>query len=1435
MKEKNLSNLTPQELDEALKTIIRVEQQKLFHNVIDNLKKNNKNSELSNLHPFLDSENLLRVGGRRSSPNNWNGRREFEDRRQRSRNHLDDIYLPNYDRDSYPRARHRGNRDRIIKNVWPNSFRNRGIRKNLPKSIGVCQKLRSLKNTEEYEQSKKSKILNADASKSEKHRDNESKEQMIDINTCDIESDIGDKETKSEQEENSIIEIKTTGIVSISLTMTDTETEHTDVNDQIVSTNSSSILKCTKNYKQSEFETRLGGDNENKCLSSRRIVSSDDDSACLISNQNVTYDKNKSFANEKETIPFLSDKNFNDIKKISYSVQRFTRTCFNDRHSSYVEVGKNPDLADPRLNRKPNPSQEVMELEILKWTEKNQIKKVAKEKNGCKPIPSPGGHPCLKSKHKIKKHNFTQKKLTNMTKYQFHIKADGNSKKIGNSTTSHKQKFHERNKTEIDSTLKKSCSSSVNVSEVTFKLDKKRAIINESKKKIDREHNAIRNFQKNMSVRKKHIQRKNIIKSHTEVCFQNTNELVKYGGAFPCCHVVIYPSECNKKTGTSFLDSVNIDTEKSYFNLCKTNGQFVKVLNTDDNLIFSEENKNFNVSHKNMEINRFLTTEVEESIEECKFLAERVKESIQENNIEDVYPMTHNSSHLKKLSSGTRSRESMDFKMMKRVFFRKLNKTQTSCENTQSTHKESVIRNKPPSKVNLSFRKIDKSKFHEMNTTRKLYDIELDSYNDVLQSHVPNGSKDFTKKNTNVSLPDILKKNKLTELFGDGLTDTASDSEAEISAMETNRKCLSPKKMSRHERNKRRMSLFYKESQVKLEKIVKRRKTMSCVTPRELNTSPDVSRRNRNITMQIDNPELGKHFSEDIPKSATELEITSIEDRSTSSNGEGAKVTTTKKTTACPSMKQINFLKRRKSEPCQEWVQPEKIQKQKLNVTLHNVEKNQEMFLKKAVKTAEEEEESSETIKSISDEILMPTSSIISHICSPNIRYDGNSNEDILRILNDSQINLNDQDTSKHNQISKARIRSSTENYIQYCKHIENEISASTFIALPEVMQNNISEQARAMRSAQLKYYRADSKIQEETETNVLHVEKALIIEPFIDLTTLNGPNNFCNVVITNVSNDILNKIDTKSDPDQEEMILQIGIGDGLYQKEIKQKVIECSGVLLDNIKRESMEQTVDETSKCQIKSAVSIELDEEFSEEITKIPVTTFEKIIPEFEPVIEYFMKAQCKSTDVYIAEHHKQIENINTNEKLLISSAQETTSSIQEVVSGQPPNHVNTDFLPRLHLDKYQVYHDFQTSVFEILKGYIPLHNVYCKAYEDMVQTLGKYEHPCNNIETEKYAIGKILRERQMYYGWFLLNSVIRILPLNLERFCLKTFFINLHTSLSRIELRVTFLRLVGYLVKLISVYSDNYLHHETSAKFRKLVELYYETMNKRMGKH
>ncbi|XP_063529496.1 uncharacterized protein LOC134740806 isoform X1 [Cydia strobilella] len=62
---KRQGHLSPQELESALRIIIKCEQRKFFCNDIEDL--NNKfslKSSINSLHPFLDSEGLLRVGGR---------------------------------------------------------------------------------------------------------------------------------------------------------------------------------------------------------------------------------------------------------------------------------------------------------------------------------------------------------------------------------------------------------------------------------------------------------------------------------------------------------------------------------------------------------------------------------------------------------------------------------------------------------------------------------------------------------------------------------------------------------------------------------------------------------------------------------------------------------------------------------------------------------------------------------------------------------------------------------------------------------------------------------------------------------------------------------------------------------------------------------------------------------------------------------------------------------------------------------------------------------------------------------------------------------------------------------------------------------------------------------------------------------------------------
>lgn len=71
LKGKKLENkdteITTQEIDEALKACIRITQRERFHDEIMNLKKGKEvkgDSKLKLLKPYLDSENILRVGGR---------------------------------------------------------------------------------------------------------------------------------------------------------------------------------------------------------------------------------------------------------------------------------------------------------------------------------------------------------------------------------------------------------------------------------------------------------------------------------------------------------------------------------------------------------------------------------------------------------------------------------------------------------------------------------------------------------------------------------------------------------------------------------------------------------------------------------------------------------------------------------------------------------------------------------------------------------------------------------------------------------------------------------------------------------------------------------------------------------------------------------------------------------------------------------------------------------------------------------------------------------------------------------------------------------------------------------------------------------------------------------------------------------------------------
>ncbi|XP_049879876.1 uncharacterized protein LOC126376494 [Pectinophora gossypiella] len=62
---KKKGNLCPEELNSALLSIIKLDQEKHFMQEIKSLKSNNVlKSNLNNLNPFLDSEGLLRVGGR---------------------------------------------------------------------------------------------------------------------------------------------------------------------------------------------------------------------------------------------------------------------------------------------------------------------------------------------------------------------------------------------------------------------------------------------------------------------------------------------------------------------------------------------------------------------------------------------------------------------------------------------------------------------------------------------------------------------------------------------------------------------------------------------------------------------------------------------------------------------------------------------------------------------------------------------------------------------------------------------------------------------------------------------------------------------------------------------------------------------------------------------------------------------------------------------------------------------------------------------------------------------------------------------------------------------------------------------------------------------------------------------------------------------------
>lgn len=62
---KSLDNLTPSELDSALKIIIRTEQNNYFSEELKLLKSNSQiRSNIKSLHPFVDKVGLLRVGGR---------------------------------------------------------------------------------------------------------------------------------------------------------------------------------------------------------------------------------------------------------------------------------------------------------------------------------------------------------------------------------------------------------------------------------------------------------------------------------------------------------------------------------------------------------------------------------------------------------------------------------------------------------------------------------------------------------------------------------------------------------------------------------------------------------------------------------------------------------------------------------------------------------------------------------------------------------------------------------------------------------------------------------------------------------------------------------------------------------------------------------------------------------------------------------------------------------------------------------------------------------------------------------------------------------------------------------------------------------------------------------------------------------------------------
>ncbi len=66
-KPKNISHFKPEELNASLRAIIRVAQQEGIEQEIKKLKANQnlpRNNTILSLTPFLDGNNLLRVGGR---------------------------------------------------------------------------------------------------------------------------------------------------------------------------------------------------------------------------------------------------------------------------------------------------------------------------------------------------------------------------------------------------------------------------------------------------------------------------------------------------------------------------------------------------------------------------------------------------------------------------------------------------------------------------------------------------------------------------------------------------------------------------------------------------------------------------------------------------------------------------------------------------------------------------------------------------------------------------------------------------------------------------------------------------------------------------------------------------------------------------------------------------------------------------------------------------------------------------------------------------------------------------------------------------------------------------------------------------------------------------------------------------------------------------